>query len=89
LVKDATKFTDEIVKQNYEEIMQNGLPFLQIFPQMFQENNIAETFKLQKTQRNKNLTASTLDAKEYEINEFREQLLVHCGMNLSIFKLPS
>lgn len=75
MVKKPTKFTDEIVKQNYEEIMQNGLPFLQVFPQIFQENNIAETFKLQKTQRNKNLTASTLDEKEYEINEFREQLL--------------
>ena len=75
MVKKPTKFTDEIVKQNYEEIMQNGLPFLQVFPQIFQENSIAETFKLQKTQRNKNLTASTLDEKEYEINEFREQLL--------------
>mgnify|MGYP001236078176 CR=1 FL=1 len=48
MVKKPTKFTDEIVKQNYEEIMQNGLPFLQVSPQIFQENNIAETFKLQK-----------------------------------------
>lgn len=89
MTEDKTGIPDKIVKRKYEEIMQSGLPFLQIFPQMFQESNIAETFKLKKSQRNRNLSASSLDVKESEINEFREQLLVHCGMNLSIFKLPS
>ena len=27
--------------------------------------------------------------KEQEINQFREQLFVHCGMSLSVFKLPT
>lgn len=27
--------------------------------------------------------------KEREINQFREQLFLHCGMKLSIFKLPT
>ena len=51
-----SKLTDEIVTTTYEELIHNGLPFLQIFPQMFQEANIAETFKTKKSQRNKSLT---------------------------------
>ena len=56
---------------------------------MFQDANIAETFKIKKSQRNKNVTNYELNAKERDINEFREQIFVHCGMNLSIFKLPT
>ena len=51
-----SKLTDEIVTTTYEELIHNGLPFLQIFPQMFQEANIAETFKVKESQRNKNVT---------------------------------
>ena len=54
---------------------------------MFQESNIAETFKIKKTQRDKTITAYALSLKEPEINQFREQLFLHCGMSLSIFKL--
>ena len=39
-----SKLTDEIVTTTYEELIHNGLPFLQIFPQMFQDANIAETY---------------------------------------------
>ena len=56
---------------------------------MFQDENIAETFKLKKSQRNKNIMASELALKDESISEFREQIFLHCGMNLSIFKLPS
>jgi len=35
MVKDYSKLTDEIVTANNEEIVNNRLPFLQIFPQMF------------------------------------------------------
>ena len=47
-MEDYSKLTDEIVTTTYEELIHNGLPFLQIFPQMFQEANIAETFKIKK-----------------------------------------
>ena len=70
MTKDYSKLTDEIVMENYKEIIQNGLPFLQIFPQMFQDENIAETFKLKKSQRNKNIKASKLALKDESINEF-------------------
>ena len=43
MAKDYSKLTDKIVTENYKEIIKNGLPFLQIFPQMFQDENIAET----------------------------------------------
>ena len=89
MTKDYSKLTDEIVAGNYKEIIQNGLPFLQIFPQMFQDENIAETFKLKKSQRNKNIKASELALKDESISEFREQIFLHCGMNLSIFTLPT
>ena len=74
MAKDYSKLTDEIVVGNYKEIIQNGLPFLQIFPQMFQDENIAETFKLKKSQRNKNIMTSELALKDESISEFREQM---------------
>ena len=37
--------TNEVVKRQYETLMHSGLPFLQIFPEMIQEPNVAETFK--------------------------------------------
>ena len=39
--------------------------------------------------RDKTRTAHALSVKEEEINQFRENLFVHCGMSLSIFKLPA
>jgi len=84
-----SKLTDEIVTTTYEEIIHNGLPFLQIFPQMFQDANIAETFRVKKSQRNKSITSSQLALKNRNIEEFREQIFLHCGMNLNIFKLPT
>ena len=89
MTKDCSRLTDEIVAGNYREIIQNGVPFLQIFPQMFQDENIAETFKLKKSQRNKNIMNSELALKDESIREFREQIFLHCGINLSIFKLPA
>jgi hypothetical protein len=88
MIKNDSYLTNEIVKEKYEEIMNTGLPFLQIFPQLFQERNLAKTFKLKKTQRNKSLTSYDLNANDDNIGEFREQLFLHCGMNLNIFKLP-
>tara|TARA_B110000003_G_scaffold185191_1_gene184054 strand:- start:91 stop:246 length:156 start_codon:yes stop_codon:yes gene_type:complete len=38
----------EVVKKQYEELMENGMPFLQIFPEMIQELTVAETFKISK-----------------------------------------
>ena len=46
MIDKSSELTTEIVKLSYEEVMRKGIPFLQIFPQMFQENNIAETFKI-------------------------------------------
>jgi hypothetical protein len=43
---------------------------------MFQDANIAETFKIKKSQRNKIITNHELAVKERGINEFREQLLI-------------
>ena len=44
---NANKFplAKQVVKEQYEELMNDGLPFLQIFPEMIQEADIAETFK--------------------------------------------
>ena len=50
-MENYSKLTDEIVTTTYEELIHNGLPFLQIFPQMFQDANIAETFRVKKSQR--------------------------------------
>jgi hypothetical protein len=88
-MENYPKLTDEIVTTTYEEVIRNGLPFLQIFPQMFQDANIAETFKVKKSQRNKSITSSQLALRNRNIEEFREQIFLHCGMNLNIFKLPA
>jgi hypothetical protein len=56
---------------------------------MFQEKNIAETFQLAKTQQNKNISNSYLSEQDKTIEEFRKQLFIHCGINLSTFKLPA
>lgn len=37
---------NEVVKRQYETLMENGMPFLQIFPEMIQELTVAETFKI-------------------------------------------
>ena len=49
---------------------------------MFQEANIAETLKVKKV--NGSLTSSQLALKNRNIEEFREQIFLHCGMNLNI-----
>ena len=64
MMGNSSKLTDEIVTATYEELIRNGLPFLQIFPKMFQDANIAETFKVKKSQRNKNITSSYLALKD-------------------------
>ena len=53
MIENPPKLTDEVVKTNYEQIIKNVLPFLQVLPQtqMFQETNIAETFKIKKSHR--------------------------------------
>ena len=48
----------EVVKKQYEELMENGMPFLQIFPEMIQELTVAETFKNRTKARNKSITQS-------------------------------
>ena len=88
MTKDYAKLTDKIVTRNYKEIIKNGLPFLQIFPQMFQNENIAETFQLKKSL-DTNIMALELARKDESVTEFREQLFLYCGMNLKIFKLPA
>ena len=74
MMGNSSKITDEIVTATYEELIRNGLPFLQISPQMFQDANIAETFRVKKSQRNKNIKASELALKDESISEFREQI---------------
>lgn len=84
MMRNDSKLTDEIVAATYEELIRNGLPFLQISPQMFQDANIAETFKVKKS-----ITSSQLSLKNKNIEEFRKQIFLHCGMNLNIFKLST
>ena len=50
--------------------MRKGVPFLQVFPKMFQDNNFVETFKIKNSQRNKNIPAHAFDVKEQEITQF-------------------
>lgn len=38
--------------------MQNGLPFLQIFPEMVQQRDVTETFKRKEKERNKKFNTS-------------------------------
>ena len=54
--------------------MHKGLPFLQIFPEMIQEADIAETFKRRGTERNKSIMQSQLDARSRSVEEFRENV---------------
>jgi|MDTG01.1.fsa_nt_gb hypothetical protein len=79
----------EVVKKQYEELMENGMPFLQIFPEMIQELTVAETFKNRTKARNKSITQSRLDDKSASIEEFRENLFLYCGISLNIFNLSS
>ena len=53
MVKDKSTLTNEVVKEQYEEMIYRGLPFLQIFPEMIQESNVAETFRTRTNERNK------------------------------------
>ena len=46
MVKDKSTLTNQVVKEQYEEMISRGLPFLQIFPEMIQESNVAETFRI-------------------------------------------
>ena len=56
MVKDKSTLTNQVVKEQYEEMISRGLPFLQIFPEMIQESNVAETFRIRAKERNKSLT---------------------------------
>ena len=40
MVKDKSTLTSEVVKEQYEEMVSRGLPFLQIFPEMIQESKL-------------------------------------------------
>ena len=73
--KDHLSLTNEVVKRQYETLMENGMPFLQIFPEMIQELTVAETFKNRAKERNKSLTQNELDYKHASVEEFREDLL--------------
>ena len=61
MVKDKSTLANEVVKEQYEEMISRGLPFLQIFPEMIQESNVAETFRIRTNERNKSLTQDNLD----------------------------
>ena len=37
MARNELSLTKQVVKEQYEEIMQNGLPFRQIFPETIQE----------------------------------------------------
>ena len=82
MVKDKSTLTDQVVKEQYEEMISRGLPFLQIFPEMIQESNVAETFKIRAKERNKSLTQNYLDSRNASVEEFRENLFLYCGVNL-------
>lgn len=74
--KDDFSLTNEVVKRQYEALMKNGMPFLQIFPEMIQEPNVAETFKNRAKERNKSLTQDNLDSRNASVEEFRENLFL-------------
>ena len=67
MVKDKSTLTNEVVKKQYEELISSGLPFLQIFPEMIQESNVAETFKIRVKERNKSLTQENLDSRNVKV----------------------
>ena len=54
---------------------------------MIQESNVAETFRIRTNERNKSLTQNNLDSRNASVEEFRENLFLYCGINLSVFKL--
>jgi|TARA_B110000259_G_C13673474_1_gene265291 hypothetical protein len=58
--KDDSSLTNEVVKRQYETLMNSGMPFLQIFPEMIQEPNVAETFKTRAKERSKSLTQGVI-----------------------------
>ena len=89
MVEDKSTLTNEVVKEQYEEMISRGLPFLQIFPEMIQESNVAETFRTRTNERNKSLTQDNLDSRNASVEEFRENLFLYCGINLSVFKLST
>ena len=73
----------QVVKEQYNELMHKGLPFLQIFPEMIQEADIAETFKRRGTDRNKSITQFELDERAGSVEEFRENLFnCFCALRL-------
>ena len=45
-MEDELTLTNELVKKQYEELMTNGLPFLQIFPEMIQDNSDSAIYNL-------------------------------------------
>ena len=67
MVKEKSTLTNEVVKEQYEEMISRGLPFLQIFPEMIQESNVAETFKIRVKERNKSLTQENLDSRNVKV----------------------
>ena len=71
-----SELTDKIVTENYKRIVKEGLPFLQIFPQMFHDENIAETFNLKGSERNKGIATYELTRKDDQIKRFLFSLLV-------------
>ena len=89
MVKDKSTLANEVVKEQYEEMISRGLPFLQIFPEMIQESNVAETFRTRTNERNKSLTQDNLDSRNASVEEFRENLFLYCGIILSVFKLST
>ena len=86
MVKDELTLINEVLKKQYEELMTNGSSFLQIFPEMIQESNVAETFKIQVNERNKSLTQGDLNYRNASVKEFRENLFLYCGINLSYYR---
>lgn len=56
--------------------MKSGLPFLQIFPEIVQKLDVAETFKRRKEEQSKSLTQANLDTKDTHVREFRETLFL-------------
>lgn len=56
---------------------------------MIQESNVAETFRIRTNERNKSLTQDNLDSRNASVEEFRENLFLYCGINLSVFKLST
>ena len=67
MVANRFSLAKQLVKEQYEELMQNGLLFLQIFPEMVQEANIVAAFKRRGAERNKSVTRYELDERTKSI----------------------